>query len=348
MPVPDAISRLRLGVSANLDDGGSIHRATFERAVRMAAADAGRSADDFIWESDRANPEGGARASRRLVEAGVGAVVGHYASGAAWAALPAYREAGIAMLLPAATADELVTPDGVAFRFCPPDRELAAAIADDLRGAHAAASLALRSDGSVHGDAVTKLLAAEAARRGIAVLDDTAGVAGAAGAEALFFAGLFGPSAAFVRERRAAGDRRPILLADDALHAALPGEVGSDAGNVTVYGFATPEGTAEAIPEAADLLARYRDIHGEPAGIYFLETYAAMRVAIEAIEGAPSRRAVLDRLAGSTWRTVLGPLDLARREAAPIRYLAWAVEQGRLLPVRECRHMVGTGSGDRE
>lgn len=343
--MPDTVSRLRLGVSANLDDGGSIHRATFERAVRMAAADAGRTADDFAWESDGATPEGGIRASRRLVEAGVGAVVGHFASGAARAALPVYRKAGVGVLLPAATADELVTPDGVAFRFCPPDRELAATIADDLRDGHAISSLALRSDGSVHGDAVTELLAVEVPRRGIALVDDDA--AGAAGAEALFFAGLFKPSAAFVRERRAAGDRRPILLADDALHAALPGAIGPGAGAVTAYGFAAPEGAGSAMPAAADLLTRYRVRHGEPAGIYFLETYAAVRVAIEALEGARSRRAVLERLTGSTWRTVLGPLDLARREAAPVRYAAWAVEGDRLLPVRECRRRPGTGSGYR-
>lgn len=315
---------LRLGVSANLDPGGSVHLAAFDRAVRWAAEDEGVDPGDLAWVSDGASPEGGAAAARVLCAQGVGCVVGHFASGAARAALPAYAAAGMPLLLPAATADDLVTPDGLAFRLCPPDRMLAASLVRDL-DAGGPASLALLSDGSAHGRAMTAGVAAAAAGTGIRV-------AGPDEADILLFSGLFKASTAFVRDRRAAGDHRPVVLTDDAVHPDLPAACGAGTGGpVAVYGFAPPDWN----PLAAELAERHRREAGGPPGTYFVETYAAVRMALGALAGARDRAVVVRRLTCRTWRTVLGELAPAEREAGGRgRHARWEIEAGALVPVR--------------
>jgi ABC-type branched-subunit amino acid transport system substrate-binding protein len=323
---------MRLGVSANLDPGGSVHRAAFERAVRWAAGDEGVDPDGFLWISDHASPEGGAEAARRLCAEGAGCVVGHFASGAARAALPVYAAARMPLLLPAATADDLVTPDGLAFRVCPPDRILASSLVRDLR-ADGISSLAPLSDGSAHGQAMIARVSEAAALCGMRVV-------GQAEADALLFSGLFKASAAFVRERRAAGDRRLLVLTDDAVHPDLPAACGAGAGGeadgpevapLAVYGFAPSEWN----PLAAGLVERHRREVGGPPGTYFLETYAAVRIALGALAGARDRAEVAGRLTGGTWPTVLGELATARREAGGEgRHARWEAAGAALVPVR--------------
>ena len=68
-----------------------------------------------------------------LAEPGCIGVVGPKNSGCALAAAPLAARAGVPLLLPCATADELTSDGGVVFRLCAPDR-LTAAAAIDLAG----------------------------------------------------------------------------------------------------------------------------------------------------------------------------------------------------------------------
>jgi hypothetical protein len=111
--------RFKIGVSANLIPGISVHTDTFIRAITMGVA----SVDSFrqnkfelVWANDHSSFSGGDRAALKLVESRVELVVGHYASSAAKGALPHYAKANVPVLLPAATADCLTGSFENAFR----------------------------------------------------------------------------------------------------------------------------------------------------------------------------------------------------------------------------------------
>lgn len=128
-------------------------RAAYGELLRNAAS---VSELAMIWEDDAANPECAREAAHRLVERGVGAVIGHFNSECARAAGPIYQAAGIPLLLPAATAPDLCQATG-AYRLCASERQQIAAVDVFLRQRELLLDN-LWSDGSVYGDRLATAL----------------------------------------------------------------------------------------------------------------------------------------------------------------------------------------------
>ena len=102
---------------ACLDESRSIHTRTFRRAIELFQE---LVADDTIELSlydDRADAVQAARIARTIVADQPDCVVGHFLSDAAHAAAPFYAEAGIPLLLPAATRSDL-TQFATTYRVC--------------------------------------------------------------------------------------------------------------------------------------------------------------------------------------------------------------------------------------
>jgi branched-chain amino acid transport system substrate-binding protein len=113
--------------------GNLLRKAAFAgAALALHERPGGRTAQLF-FDDDAADPVAAREAARRLISAGVEAVVGHYNSDAAAAAGPLYHAAGIPLLLPAATRDGLAREIG-AFRLCATDADQVSALATALAG----------------------------------------------------------------------------------------------------------------------------------------------------------------------------------------------------------------------
>jgi ABC-type branched-subunit amino acid transport system substrate-binding protein len=315
----------RIGLSANLSVGESVHRRTFLNAVGMASQTmySASHAIEFHSVCDGADAERAERAARILRTWDADVVIGHYASAAANAASAVYRGGGIPLLLPAATADALVEPGGLVFRVCDPDRSLARAIVDDLHDVHSISALGLQHDGSLHGKALSADIAAAAAISGIAVMDDMAAMDGA---EAVLFAGQYPASVAFLRAHAALSPRLWVLT-DDAVSPQLAQDLAGFGRGVLLYGFCPPS----AFPSAAQLVSAHRERYGYAPGVYFLETHAALEIVCQYLQqDANAGTSLPEALQRRTWSTVLGTIRFIGNEGGAGRYGRWKLEADRL------------------
>lgn len=139
--------------------------ALLEAAARGALAERNAATPglDFtiVIADDAAEPATACQAARTLIGEGCRVVVGHFNSDAARAAAPLYHEAGIALLLPAATGDGLAAQVG-AFRLCAPDRAQVHALA----GACTGGRIALMHDDTAYAGRLVRALSDEIGARG--------------------------------------------------------------------------------------------------------------------------------------------------------------------------------------
>jgi branched-chain amino acid transport system substrate-binding protein len=154
-----------------------------------------------------------------LAESGCIGVVGPKNSGCALAAAPLATHAGVPMLLPCATADELTSDGGVVFRLCAPDR-LTAAAAIDLAGILGIERFAVIADETEYGLGLAGKVRAAATAANLDLVD------GPSDAGAVFLAMGEVEQSALMRELRAGGYRGELISAEggpDAPIAALAG-----------------------------------------------------------------------------------------------------------------------------
>lgn len=303
---------ITIAAAANLDKAKSVHSATFQSAVLFAVELAQRQHHvnvELFWVNDAATPEGGLKAAQIIVGSEAKAVVGHFASGAAFAAAPIYEAAKLPLLLPAATAHGLTQFRGV-YRLCDPDSEYCMWVAKWI-SARPIRKICISTDGSTHGESVRRELSA--------ALHPDCLCESPANADALLFSGMFDASVAFVRERLDVGEQRWILLTDDAQSNRLATGLLSGVSNVLIMGFRTSAPTAAGKQIAED----YAERHGEQPGIYFFETVAAMQVAAAWL---------CDGVQHVPVQTVLGRVMFGDDgESYPRRFACFAVADGRLV-----------------
>jgi ABC-type branched-subunit amino acid transport system substrate-binding protein len=247
--------------------------------------------DDVDWlkVDDEGRAELGAACARRAIDARVAAVVGHFNSGGATLALPEYAAAGVACLLPLATAPGLTAlAPGLVLRQCPTDDAQAQA----LLGAFDGAAVAVVDDASAYGAGLAARLAAAGAVR--IAIGDAAGWHGA-----LVVSAVHRAAAAIAREIATAGCRARLAFVDDCGDEQFAERAGDAAGGALIARF--PDGVPACVDEMVDALA-----DALTAGPAFRG-----RVLIDAIRAsaAASYDARGERV-GAAWD--VGPLTVAR------------------------------------
>ncbi|MDB5796581.1 MAG: hypothetical protein JWP36_483 [Paucimonas sp.] len=281
------MNRLRLGIAGALAPGRSVHSATLRRAACLAIARLqAATAIDLVpvWADDEATAAGGSRAARQLLDAGVAAVVGHYASSAALAAIESYGKHGIPLFLPAATAAALTERPGV-FRLCDNDEDYCRWF-DRLVERPAGQDIGLFCDGSVHATSVTNQL------RGLSqqYVPDRRSTH-------CVYIGSYANSLEFARGCRAF---RPevshLYLCDDVMAPSAQRDFTGLVPQVVIGGFDVLPRT----PDEQALAAACRALWQEEPGSYFFETVAAVEAAVH-------------------WCTKPAERELAR-EARPLRF----------------------------
>lgn len=155
----------RIGISGPFSGPRAAYGDLLRRAVEAAVLEA-----EAVYRDDRADPEQARAVARAFVADGVVAVVGHFNSDCARVAGAVYREAGIAFLMPAATAPDLLATTA-GYRICPPDGLQIARFADWL-SARRTGIAGLWQDGSAYAARLARLI--EAAGIAAAPRDPTA------------------------------------------------------------------------------------------------------------------------------------------------------------------------------
>ena len=298
-----------IGVSARLN--GSVHSPTFKRAIEMAMNDHPAYNPELIWANDQASLEGGFNAATQLRTSEVALVIGHYASAAARGALPVYREAGIPLLLPAATADGLTKDFSNAFRLCSSDTKLANYMYRYLFPRYRDGKIAILEDGSVHGHCLSGILRSWFAGMATPNIE--------ADTTAIIFTGSYANSIQFVEQCRREGCSLPVYLTDDVVHTDIINDLWEAAGEIFIFGYAA----ASSYPSAKAVTERYHALYGSYPQTYFLQTYAAMQIAFACSVERGFGRAKIDRLTTGTWETVLGETNFVNQECQKEMFSLW-------------------------
>lgn len=309
-----------LALVACLDETRSVHTVTFKRAISLFQQyrrQHGMADAPITCYDDQADAETAARVAHEIVVDAPRAVIGHFASAAAAAAAPIYAQAGMPLLLPAATARAL-TRHATTYRICAHDDAYIAALrvfcaSRQLRIAR------LEHDGSVHGRSIARALQGGGADHDANQDADQGANHGAPGPACVVFSGTCQRAIAFLAGQ---GETDvPVVLTDDALCQEIVAPAQAYRGEVYIVGLA-PAATGET---ARWLEQAYRRQFGAPPGTYFWETIAAIEVALAS--GA-------ERLDAQAWDTVLGPLRFdAEREAGINGFASYRVDGTGLLEI---------------
>jgi ABC-type branched-subunit amino acid transport system substrate-binding protein len=216
-------------------------RAWGELLLRAAAR---RDDVDWIELDDEGRAELGAACARRAIEAGAVAVAGHFNSGGAALALPEYAAAGVACLLPLATAPELTAlAPGLVLRQCPTDDDQARALVAALGGGD---DVAVVDDGSRYGTGLAERIEAAGATR-IATADATVWRGG------LVVSGVHREAADLAHKLDAAGCTARLAFVDDCSVAEFAELAGESARGALVAAF--PDGGQACVDAMVDALA---------------------------------------------------------------------------------------------
>jgi ABC-type branched-subunit amino acid transport system substrate-binding protein len=255
-------------------------------AVEQVVSKSGRSIR-VIARDDGRDPSRAADAvAEILAEPGCIGVVGPKNSGCALAAAPLATAAGVPLVLPCATADELTGEGGVVFRMCAPDR-LTAAAALGLVIELGARPVAVIADETSYGRGLARKVRKAAEARSVDVADTVAATG------AVFLAMGEVEQAVLMRKLRADGYRGEFISA----------EGGPDAPIATMAGPAA---------EGAWLLYPGVPVAGQT--VYAAEAADAARVLLSAGAGGVDaiRNGTFDGMTGSIRFGASGERDGAR------------------------------------
>lgn len=310
----------RLGVAANLSPGSSVHRDSFIYGIKYGLRDhRGQLSIDVLTGDDKATSGGGLAVAKRFVADGVDLVIGHFSSAAAAAAAPIYQEAGIPLLLPAATRVDLATYS-TTYRLCGNDFQLAHAMAEDIRNQFEIDTLHIETDGSDHANIMKQY-----------VTDAFKGYDGYADVNrGLLYVGKFSAACEFLKYRRDWPEH--IFMGDDCVHEALASHIPDGCTSVHVYGFQP----ISRLERGAELLSHYRREKENEPKIYVAETYAAVEIAtalFHEIENYPSKQ-LTSLLADIEWHTILGSIQFIGNESGIAQFTLWETTRDGLTPLR--------------
>ena len=297
-----------------------------KQAVEDINAAGGILGEKIVLETqdDAGEPKQAVSVANVLVGDGLHFVIGHQNSGASIPASDVYAEANILQVTPASTNPKF-TDRGLwnTFRTCGRDDQQGTVAGDYLAKTFAGKKIFIVHDKTTYGKgladetkkAMNKAGLQEVASEGINAgeKDYSALVSKikAAGADAVYFGGVYTEAGLIRRQMTDQGVSAP-MLGGDAILSSEFSAIAGPGGEGTMITF-SPD--ARKNPAAAPILARFKAKNIDPEG-FTLYGYAAVQVIAEAVKavGKADAKMVADKLhAGMTVDTVVGPLSYDKK-----------------------------------
>jgi branched-chain amino acid transport system substrate-binding protein len=299
-PAPGGASHtIRIGIAGPMTGGDAKMGQDFERVGRFVQAERnGRVAGhkiEYLVEDDKADSKEAIAVARRLVKAGVRAVIGHYNSSCSIPAAEIYNEAGIIQITPTSSHPQL-TERGfrMLYRIYARDDQQGVFVGNYLAHEVKAQRVAVVHDDTTYGrslaEEVRNVLARagihpvlfEAITRGETNFSPVVTTLKAAGPDYTFFAGYYSEGGILVRQFRDLGVPG-VFFAGDANQDQLFLEMaGKAAEGVIVSSAPLPE----QMPAAATFLKKYVAKHGPYPGPFVHYDYDAFNLLFLAMERA--------------------------------------------------------------
>ena len=341
--IPAAQAQIKIGVAGPLTGAaqgvGAQIQAGAKRAVDDINATGGVLAQQLVLISvdDACDPKQAEAAARQLVSQGVSFVVGHMCSGSSIAGSPIYEAAGVVMISPAST-NPRVTDVGHenVFRVCGRDDKQGVIAGDYLADIYGKNKIAIIHDGQAYGLGLAEETKKQLNKRGVTEVmfesytperKDYLSLVekfSAAKVDVLYIGGYVSDTALIIRQAR---ERLPALklVAGDSLASEdflmIAGETGEGA-----YFTFGPD--LRLRPEAARIVATFRDKDGyEPEG-YTLYAYGAVQAWAEAVQQARSLESagVISALHKGKFDTILGNIGFDEKgDVTGISPFVWYV-----------------------
>ncbi|MFJ4142679.1 ABC transporter substrate-binding protein [Pseudomonas sp. NPDC089734] len=323
LPKPRA---LRVGVSALFNPEDTPHARTFLRALAVARNFIpGLARVEWHFLDDGADARRGAEVARQMIEWDADLVVGHFSSDAAVSAAALYRQAGIALLTPAATIDCLTLEHHNAFRFCPSDRQLAGDLLAWLK-ARQWHTLHIDADDSAHGQALAQAIARAATHAGLHRVFEREQ------SQVEVFAGRLQASREHWQARRQAGSTRPLVLTDDAASPYLGVAAAQDC-NTYVVGFGVACGDTETSQCPGHVL--HQMLFGARPETYYRESMLMFYVLSVLANNTWRKSELLNALNSTSFNTPLGLVSFDQGECRGAFNRVWRLGERGLVPVIE-------------
>ena len=289
----------------------------------------------LIIGDDACDPEQAVAVAQKLVNDGIVFVAGHYCSGSSIPASAVYEAAGVLMISPGSTNPKL-TDDGGAnvFRMCGRDDAQGAVAGTYLAEHWGDKKIAILRDQTAYGDGLAAETRKELNRRGVheamyaayeAGLTDYSELAAtlqAAEIDVVYVGGYSTEAALILRQSHDMGYALQLVGGDSIVTDdfwAITGPAGE--GTMLTF-FPDPRPN----PEAADVVARFRDLGFEPEG-NTLYAYAAVQTWAMAVEktGSLTLDDVIATLQSNKFETVLGEVAFDAKGDVTSTSFVWYV-----------------------
>lgn len=321
---------LKLGLTADLRNTGSVHTTTFKRAVQafeQFLLPTSMLDVEIILRSDDACASSAVTTANAFLAHNVDAVIGHFASDAARAAAPIYQSEGIPLLLTASTDINITEKNSNILQLCANDAEQAKIMIDFLLN-KAFSFIYICGDNSLQANHLRILLEEKAKEQGIICRESEEE------ADIVIYIGRFHPALDYLTKNNG---EKPLLFSDDVFHPELIEAVkcvssGVPTGSVPIYvcGFQSYKEEIQAQP----LLQWYQVQFNELPATYFFETVAACDLFLQAYTSPqPIHKLSRKSLENTFWNTVMGEIHIVDGKNKNATFRIWQVD---ISTVDEC------------
>lgn len=307
------MKNFKIAFTADISESGSIHTKTFLRAVEYIKSYLEKECLDveLILVSDDACEEGAIKAAAEICHSGADVVIGHFASPAAKAALPFYEEAGIPLILPAATEDVLTSQSENVFRICAPDSAQAKCIHDFLMEFHTEKINVLGRGSQFHNlqNVISKIKMSQS---------DEVHTDG----EFDVITGRYSEVVSILKNRNKSN---PTVLSDDAFHLDLVDEFIDADYPIWVCGFS--ESCKHDLTGQPESVTWYKNVFGTEPGIYFKETIMAAQCVLSAFNLTFVTHDLSKSLDSYDHVTEYGKVKFINQENVNAKYSIWRLQK---------------------
>jgi branched-chain amino acid transport system substrate-binding protein len=295
---------------------------------------------ESVTRDDEGKPNQAVAVAQELVSAGVVAVVGHFNSGCTLPASDVYHQAGILQITPASTNPK-VTERGYTqtFRMCGRDDQQGMVSAQFAHDSLKVAKVAVLHNKTAYGQGIANVFKSTFEKAGgtVVLYDGLAGeeldfratisALQKAGAQAVFWGGMYNQGGPLYNQLRQAGFQGALLGGDGIYDNEFIKTVGPKADSV----FITFGPDYKKLDAAKAFLAAYQTKYGQAAGGYSIYGYDAANTLLSAIQKAGTTDAdkVSQALRSQDWPTLQGGAAFdGKGDLKKAAYVIWTIRDG--------------------
>ncbi len=299
---------------------------------------------EAISRDDEAKPQQAVAVAQELVASGIVAVIGHFNSGCTIPSSEIYSQNKVIQITPGST-NPTVTERGIRslFRIVGRDDQQGSCAAEFVSGTLAKQKVAVLHNKTAYGQGLAEEFKKTYEQMGgTVVLFDglgaedldfraTLSAVANAGAEALFWGGMYGQAAPMLVQLRSSGSAIPFISGDGSIVPEFISTAGAHASEVYLT-FGPDYKTAQG---SKAFLDKYRKRFGEE-GPYSVYGYDAVNILLSAIEkaGTTDSDKVAETIRSGTFTTTLGDISFDDKgDLAKSYYILWTVRDGKFTPL---------------